>query len=283
MLRRPVLERAGRSGLHRRRVVPLAERAGAVAVVLEDLGGERAALRDRRPRSRPSRWRARRSGRCRRGDGCARSAARRGSASTWRSCETGCSRSPRRRCGPALGSSTSPPKVSAGRAGVVDQHDEDVRRIFGQTTRLDAPFVDRLLHRATGGASRWRGREGKRFSGCGSVFGHRDRLVKFEVVTLPSAQRAAVIDHHGPRPEVARLIRSISSAPARPGMAPRVSRGAMGRCRSADHGMSLRHNRSSGHPRRGRNVCRETGHEKSTHDPAPRIIRRLVLVLSFFF
>jgi hypothetical protein len=48
-----------------------------------------------------------------------------------------------------------------------------------------------------------------------------------------------------------------SSAPARPSMAPRVSGSAMGRCRSADHGLSLRHNRPSGQPRRGRNVRRE--------------------------
>ena len=69
---RPVLERTCGGGLHRRRVVPLAEGAGAVAVVLEDLGGERAALRDRARRSRPSRWPARRSVRWRRGDDCVR-------------------------------------------------------------------------------------------------------------------------------------------------------------------------------------------------------------------
>ena len=48
-----------------------------------------------------------------------------------------------------------------------------------------------------------------------------------------------------------------SSAPARPSMAPRVSGSAMGPCRSADHGLSLRHYRPSGQPRRGRNVRRE--------------------------
>ena len=41
-------------------------------------------------------------------------------------------------------------------AGVVDQHDEDVRRIGGKPARLNAPLVDRFLHRAAGDARRRR-------------------------------------------------------------------------------------------------------------------------------
>ena len=54
----------------------------------------------------------------------------------------------------------SPPKV-LGWAGpdVVDEHDEDVRRVRRQAARLDAALVDRLLHRAAGDARRRRRRE----------------------------------------------------------------------------------------------------------------------------
>ena len=43
-----------------------------------------------------------------------------------------------------------------GGAGIVDQHDENVRRIGGQPARLNALLVDRLLHRAAGNTGRWR-------------------------------------------------------------------------------------------------------------------------------
>jgi hypothetical protein len=47
-------------------------------------------------RSRPSRWRALRSARCRSGDGCGRSAAKHGWGNTSPSCGSGCTRAPRR-------------------------------------------------------------------------------------------------------------------------------------------------------------------------------------------
>jgi hypothetical protein len=43
---RPVVERARRAGFERRSVVPLAEGSGGIPVVLQDLGAQRAALRD---------------------------------------------------------------------------------------------------------------------------------------------------------------------------------------------------------------------------------------------
>ena len=88
---RPERERPHRRRLGRGRVVPLAERRGLVAVSAEHLGDRRGGPAGSRRYIHPSRPRARRWCRSRRADGCARSAARRGSASRSRWCGMCCS------------------------------------------------------------------------------------------------------------------------------------------------------------------------------------------------
>ena len=159
---RPVFERAGRRGLLGRGVMPLAPRAGAVPVVLEHLGHQRAAARNlpgiavpvvgqlgdltvadlvmiapgqqRRPRRRTHR----------------------GGMEPVVADPLGAD--PVHRPGGYLAAEG----CRQTRAGVVDQHDHDVRRILVQPRRYDARFVRRLLQRPPGNARRWRRRKRQR-------------------------------------------------------------------------------------------------------------------------
>ncbi len=108
---RPVVERPGRCRLQGRGVVPLPPRPGGVAVVPQHLGDQRRCSWGSPRSSRPSRWPARRSGRCRSGGGCGRSAATPGSGSTSPWCGTGCSRCPRSWIRVSVSVRTSPPNV----------------------------------------------------------------------------------------------------------------------------------------------------------------------------
>ena len=78
----PAVERARRTLLMVRRQVPLAERRGAVAVLLQHPRERRASPSERTPSSPGSPSRAHRSSRSRPSGGCGRSAAPRASAST---------------------------------------------------------------------------------------------------------------------------------------------------------------------------------------------------------
>ena len=110
---RPAVERTHRGRLVGRRVVPLAERRRLVAVVVQHLGAWWPKSSGSRRCSRPSPPRARRSCRCRRAGGCARSAAPRAwaSRSTW--CGRCCSEMPSSAKRLSVGVWISPPKVSA--------------------------------------------------------------------------------------------------------------------------------------------------------------------------
>ena len=159
--RRPVLEWAGDGRLLGRSIVPLAPGARAVAVVLEHLGDEGAtpryaarvavpvvchlrnltvadpvmiaARQQRRPRRRTHRRGVKPIVR---NTVTANSVHRRG---VDLAAEGG------GQCGP----------------GVINEHDENIRRVVGQAARLDPPFVDRLLHCPPRNARRWGWREGQ--------------------------------------------------------------------------------------------------------------------------
>ena len=159
---RPVLERAGRRGVLRRGVVPLAPRARAVAVVLEHLGHQGAAARDlpgvavpivgqlgdlpvadlmviapgqqRRPRRRTH-----------------RGGVEPVVANAFRA-------DPVHRRGTHLAAE----RRRQTRPGVVDQHDHDIRRILMQPRRSDALRVGGLLQGAAGDARRRRRRKRQR-------------------------------------------------------------------------------------------------------------------------
>ena len=158
---RPVLERAGRSGLLGRRVVPLAPGGGGVAVILQHLGHQGAAPGNhsgiavpviRQLRDLPvadavmiAAGQQRRPGR----------------------------RAHGRRVEPVVGDSflddaihrrglhLAAERRRKGGTRIVDQHDQNVRRIGRKPARRHPLLVDRLLHRAPGNAGRGRRREWK--------------------------------------------------------------------------------------------------------------------------
>ena len=141
------MKRARGGRLDRRGVMPLPPRRGRVPVVLEHLSSERAALRDLPGISIPIVRELRdlpvtdpvmiAPGQQRRPS---RGAHRRGVKAV----------EPdallvdlRQRVGAHLAAE----RVRQPRARVIDQHDQDVRRILGQPARLDAVLIRGLLHR----------------------------------------------------------------------------------------------------------------------------------------
>ena len=151
---RPVVERPRRCGLQRRRVVPLPPRRRRVPVLPQHLGHQRTAPGDLTGVAVPvvgqlsdltvpdpvmvtaSQQR-----------GPSRGAHRRGVEPV---VPDALAVDPRQRVGPDL------PAKGGRQPGshIIDQHDQNVRRILRQPTRLHSPLVHRLLHRAARDARR---------------------------------------------------------------------------------------------------------------------------------
>ena len=125
---RPAVERSGRPGLGQRGHVPLADHVVAVAVCPQDLG-QRAGRCARSCRdSRDSRSRNWPGSRRRPSGGCAPSAAPRAWSSTWRWCGSRCSAAPRPRARRCRRRDRRAVAAEVGKADVVEQHDQDIRR-----------------------------------------------------------------------------------------------------------------------------------------------------------
>ena len=145
--RRPTLERTHRGRFRRRRVVPFAERRGLVAVIAQHLRDRRRALRDHAGIAveiqRALRDRARADmlviapgqQRCAR-----RRADRRCVKLVERDALIGEARKRRRM-------NLAAQRVGEAEADIVEQHDQDVRRVGGKMVRLRAPDMLRLLQR----------------------------------------------------------------------------------------------------------------------------------------
>ena len=157
----PVGEGAHRGRLVGRRVVPLAERGGLVAVVAEDLGDGGGRLRHDAGVAVPV-------------DGALGDGARADALVVAPGQESGArGRADRRGVEPVVpdplvGEAAEGRRVDRAAEGVggpeahvVDQDDQDVRRVLGEVVRLDAPLHGRFLERPPGHAGRGRRRERK--------------------------------------------------------------------------------------------------------------------------
>jgi hypothetical protein len=159
--RGPVLERAGRRGLYSRSVMPFAPGARGVAVILQDVSHQRTAPGNEAGIAVPI---IRQFGDlpCTDPMMIAAGQQRRPGGRTHRRGVEPVVRDPfpddtvHRR---SLDFTTE--RGRQGGARVVDQHDENVRRVDGQPPRLNPLLVDRLLHRAPSDAGRCVGGNGR--------------------------------------------------------------------------------------------------------------------------
>ena len=159
---RPVLERPGWRRFRGRRIVPLAPRGCGVAVILEHLGRERAGPRDLSGIAVPVVGQLREL-----------------AVSDPVVIATGQQRRPSRRAHgrrmePVVGNSFLDDAVHRRglhfaaerrrkcRPRIVDENDQNVRRVGRKPTRRHPLLIDQLLHRAPGdaGRGRWRERKG---------------------------------------------------------------------------------------------------------------------------